>query len=157
MDLMRWPVAQWKFKKNKKARQDVAPPQEVHNLLSELRRRQVRWDQMSATVGGPEHDPDAVREGRLGDDVVLGPGEWAMLCKVDGERSLADLASDCGFTVYEAATGHPRPDRGGPDRGRRRRGRGLVVGDRHRWRRAKGQPGSHGRLRCRRVGRRRRI
>jgi len=24
-------------------------------------------------------------------------------CKVDGERSLADLASDCGFTVYEAA------------------------------------------------------
>ena len=25
-----------------------------------------------------------------------------MLCKVDGERSVADLAADCGFTVFEA-------------------------------------------------------
>ena len=103
MDLLRWPVAQWKFRKNKKARQDVAPPQEVHNLLGELRKRHVHWERMAAAVGGPDSVPMLSGKGGAADDVVLGPGEWAMLCKVDGERSLADLASDCGFTVYEAA------------------------------------------------------
>src|SRR5450631_117331 len=103
MDLMRWPVASWKFRKNKKARQDVAPPQEVHSLLGELRRRQLHWEQLAGTVGGPDSVPMLSAKGGGASDVVLGPGEWAMLCKVDGERSLADLASDCGFTVYEAA------------------------------------------------------
>ena len=103
MDLLRWPVASWKFRKNKKARQDVAPPQEAHSLLGELRRRHVHWHQLSATVGGPDAVPMLSSHGGASSDVVLGPGQWAMLCKVDGERSLADLASDCGFTVYEAA------------------------------------------------------
>ncbi len=35
-------------------------------------------------------------------DVVLGPDEWALLCKVDGDRSIADLAGECGFTLFEA-------------------------------------------------------
>ncbi len=103
MDLLRWPVANWKFRKNKKARQDVAPPQEVHTLLGELRRRQVQWEILSHSVGGADSVPMLSSKGGGASDVVLGPGEWAMLCKVDGERSLADLASDCGFTVYEAA------------------------------------------------------
>mgnify|MGYP000959177451 CR=1 FL=1 len=33
---------------------------------------------------------------------MLGPHDWALLCKVDGARTLADLADDCGFTLFEA-------------------------------------------------------
>src|SRR5665213_2595581 len=78
MDLLRWPVANWKFRKNKKARQDVAPPQEVHSLLGELRRRQIHWDRMAASIGGAHTVPMLSAKGGGADDVVLGPGEWAM-------------------------------------------------------------------------------
>ena len=27
---------------------------------------------------------------------------WSLLCKVDGIRSVEELARDCGFTLYEA-------------------------------------------------------
>jgi hypothetical protein len=36
-------------------------------------------------------------------DVVLSSADWALLCKVDGNRDIADLAAECGFTVFEAA------------------------------------------------------
>src|SRR5205823_5146086 len=99
-DLLRWDVASHKFRKNKKARQDVAPPQTVAELLTELQRRRARWEELSAELGGPDVVPMLSAQGGTADDVVLGPGEWALLCKVDGERSLADLAADCGYTLY---------------------------------------------------------
>ena len=36
------------------------------------------------------------------DEVALGPNEWALLCKVDGTRSVTALATECGFTLFEA-------------------------------------------------------
>ncbi len=103
LDLMRWSVSTWKFRKNKKARQDVAPPQTVAELFAKLSTRTQDWVRLRNVVGGPGSLPRLSSSGSTNDDVVLGPGEWAMLCKVDGERTLAELASDCGFTVYEAA------------------------------------------------------
>ena len=43
-DLLGWPVAAWKFRKNKKTRQDVAPPTPVAELLDDLRDRATTWD-----------------------------------------------------------------------------------------------------------------
>src|SRR5450631_4046712 len=43
LDLMRWSVSTWKFRKNKKARQDVAPPQTVAELFSQLQDRTEDW------------------------------------------------------------------------------------------------------------------
>ena len=37
-DLLGWPVAAWKFRKNKKTRQDVAPPTAVDDLFEDLQR-----------------------------------------------------------------------------------------------------------------------
>ena len=102
-DLLGWHVDTWRFRKNKKARQDVAPPTDVPVVLNRVRERRYEWDALRREIGGPDAVPLLSARGEANDDVILGPGEWAMLCKVDGERSVADLAIDCGFTVFEAA------------------------------------------------------
>ena len=66
------------------------------------RPRAPTWERLTREIGGPDAVPVLATAGAADSDVVLGPGEWAMLCKVDGERSVADLAADCGFTVFEA-------------------------------------------------------
>ena len=102
-DLLGWHVDTWRFRKNKKARQDVAPPTDVPVVLNLVRERRRAGTTCAARSAGPDSVPVLSAGGLADDDVVLGPGEWAMLCKVDGERSVADLAIDCGFTVFEAA------------------------------------------------------
>ena len=94
------------------------PPAEVDELLDEPRRRHDRWDDHAPRRRRPGRCAGALGAEALASDVVLGPGEWALLCKVDGERSLADLAADCGFTLFEAAQVDRRADRGRPGRGR---------------------------------------
>jgi hypothetical protein len=100
-DLMGWPVAAWKFRKNKKTRQDVAPPAPVIELLESLRFRAIHWDTILAATGGPDAVP-TLASGAPSDEVALGPNEWAVLCKIDDSRSIADLAAECGFTLFEA-------------------------------------------------------
>ena len=102
VDLLSWEADTWRFRKAKKTRQDVAPPQGVPDLLQRLRVRAAEWERLTREIGGPDAIPVLATAGAADSDVVLGPGEWAMLCKVDGERSVADLAADCGFTVFEA-------------------------------------------------------
>mgnify|MGYP006198276879 CR=1 FL=1 len=100
-DLLGWPVSAWKFRRNKKTRQDVAPPTAVATLLDELRDRATTWEQIVEMIGGPDAVP-GLSSGPPSDEVALGPNEWALLCKVDAERSVADLAAECGFTLFEA-------------------------------------------------------
>ena len=102
-DLLGWQVDTWRFRKNKKARQDVAPPIEVPVVLNQVRDRRARWERLAHEIGGPEAVPTLSTQEATNDDIVLGSGEWAMLCKIDGDRSIADLAIDCGYTVFEAA------------------------------------------------------
>ncbi|MGH8894006.1 MAG: DUF4388 domain-containing protein, partial [Actinomycetes bacterium] len=100
-DLLGWPVSAWKFRRNKKTRQDVAPPTPVATLLDDLRDRATTWEQILESIGGPESVP-YLASGSPSDGVALGPNEWALLCKVDADRSVADLAAECGFTLFEA-------------------------------------------------------
>src|SRR4051794_21189925 len=100
-DLLGWPVAAWKFRKNKKTRQDVAPPTPVASLLRDLHDRATTWETILAATGGPDAVP-TLASGAPSDQVALGPNEWALLCKVDDARTVADLAGECGFTLFEA-------------------------------------------------------
>src|SRR6478735_2493271 len=100
-DLLGWPVAAWKFRKNKKTRQDVAPPTPVATLLDDLRERSTTWETIVAATGGPAAVP-TLDSASPSDEVALGPNEWALLCKVDGTRDVAELAVECGFTLFEA-------------------------------------------------------
>ena len=81
-DLLGWPVTAWKFRKNKKTRQDVAPPTPVAELFDDLRHRATTWETILDATGGPDAVP-LPGPGPPSDEVALGPNEWALLCKVD--------------------------------------------------------------------------
>ncbi len=100
-DLLGWPVAAWKFRKNKKTRQDVAPPTPVAELFDDLRHRATTWETILDATGGPDTVP-TLAAASPSDEVALGPNEWALLCKVDDTRSVTELAGECGFTLFEA-------------------------------------------------------
>jgi hypothetical protein len=101
-DLMRWHSGRWRFRKNGKTREDVAPPMEVVNLLAVLRERGYEWETISAVVHGPSAVPVLSAHGGADAETTLDPDAWSMLCKIDGDRSVADLARDCGYTLFEA-------------------------------------------------------
>jgi hypothetical protein len=101
-DLMRWPDGQWKFRKNIKAREDVGPPMVVVELLQTLRDRGYEWETISAVVHGPAAIPVLSTRNDSSVETTLDNDAWSMLCKIDGERSVADLARDCGYTLFEA-------------------------------------------------------
>ncbi|MBI1378742.1 MAG: hypothetical protein GC157_14875, partial [Frankiales bacterium] len=101
-DLLHWDVASRKFRNGKRTRQDVAPPIEVTDLLELARERDERWAEILPYIGGADGVPQLSTASTSAPDVVLGPYDWALLCKVDGVRTIADLADDCGFTVFEA-------------------------------------------------------
>jgi len=101
--LLEWPVAAHKFRKNKKTRQDVAPPMTVRDLLAEVEMRRHRWVELVESIGGQRGVPMLSARPDGAADVVLSSADWALLCKVDGNRDIADLAAECGFTVFEAA------------------------------------------------------
>ena len=136
-DLLGWPVAAWKFRKNKKTRQDVAPPTAVDALLDDLHDRR---DDLG-------DDPRRHRRTRRGADarvrLVLGRGRAGperVGAAVQGRRRsarVADLAAECGFTLFEAGqvvmvlsesgmvslvAGWPRPSLTGSRRGDRAAG-----------------------------------
>src|SRR3954454_18221111 len=101
-DLIRWVEGRWKFRKNEKTREDVAPPMPVADLLNDLRDRGVEWEAISAIVHGPTAVPVLSARGGGSPETMLDPDAWSMLCKIDGERSVAELARDCGYTLFEA-------------------------------------------------------
>src|SRR3954454_10228456 len=104
-DLIRWHEGSWRFRNNEKTREDVAPPMLVADLLSDLRERGAEWEAISAVVHGPTAVPVLSARGGGAPETMLDADAWSMLCKIDGERSAAELARDCGYTLFEAGQG----------------------------------------------------
>ncbi len=101
-DLLRWHEGQWRFRKNAKTREDVGPPLVVVDVLESLRDRGYEWENISAVVHGPTAVPMLSTNEGAAAETTLDNDAWSMLCKIDGERTVADLARDCGYTLFEA-------------------------------------------------------
>src|SRR4051812_40830758 len=101
-DLVKWREGRWRFRKNERTREDVAPPATVDELLAHVAERQHQWDEISETVHGPNAVPLLSTRSASSPETTLDADAWSLLCKVDGERSIAELARDCGFTLLEA-------------------------------------------------------
>jgi hypothetical protein len=101
-DLIKWVDGPWKFRKAEKTREDVAPPMPVVDLLADLRERGYEWASISKVVNGPNAVPVLSARGGGEPETTLNPDAWSMLCKIDGERTVAELARDCGYTMFEA-------------------------------------------------------
>ena len=92
----------WRFRKNEKAREDVAPAMPVNELLAEVAWRHTQWNDIAETVHGPAAVPVLSSRAPASADIMLDADAWSLLCKVDNERALAELARECGYTLYEA-------------------------------------------------------
>ncbi len=101
-DLLPWGSGTWKFRVNEKTREDVAPPVPVDQLLAEISERQATWASLLDVLHGPDAVPLLSAAGSSDAELEIDPDAWSLLCKVDGSRTLTDLARECGFTLYEA-------------------------------------------------------
>jgi hypothetical protein len=101
-DLLGWQHASWKFRVNQRTRDDVVPPVPVEVLLHELSVRQADMAAMRQVLHGPDAVPSLSAADTASGETEIDADAWSLLCKVDGTRSVADLARDCGFTMYEA-------------------------------------------------------
>ncbi len=100
-DLLAWTSGRWRFRKGEKTREDVAPPTPLNQLLDQVRVRKSTWEEIVDAVHGPNAVPMLAAHGGEA-HITLDSDTWSLLCKIDGERSIADLARECGFTMFEA-------------------------------------------------------
>lgn len=103
VDLMGLAIEQATFDPGRRVRQDVVEPTSVDELLRAARQRRAQRNDVMRTVGGPHAIPVLGPPGASASETMLGPYDWALLCRVDGERDITGLARVCGFTVHEAA------------------------------------------------------
>ena len=97
-----WRNGAWKFRANERTREDVAPPIPVEELLTEIDVRMTAWATIEHTVHGPGAVPVLSAAGTSDRELEVDADAWSLLCKVDGKRTIAELARECGFTLYEA-------------------------------------------------------
>lgn len=76
----------------------------VDELLSAAQSRTNRWHEVVRQVGGSDTVPVLTEVLLHTHDMTLRPEEWALLCRVDGRRTLASIANQAGFTILEAAS-----------------------------------------------------
>ncbi|MEO6206050.1 MAG: DUF4388 domain-containing protein, partial [Mycobacteriales bacterium] len=101
-DLLGWRDVPWKFRINQRTREDVAPPITVEALLESLEERQAQWRAIDEVLHGPTAVPLLSSASTATDELEIDADAWSLLCKVDGVRTVAELAKDCGFTLFEA-------------------------------------------------------
>lgn len=84
---------------------DSLPPggPSVEDVLTAAAERERAWQEVVRHVGGPDTVPNLSDEVMGTRDVALRPTDWAVLCRVDGQRSLQSIAEQAGFTTLEAA------------------------------------------------------
>ena len=101
-DLLRWRDVPWKFRLNQRTREDVAPPVPVEDLLNDLGEREAAWRAIDEVLHGEGAVPLLSTQAATSAQLEIDADAWSLLCKVDGERSVGELARDCGFTLFEA-------------------------------------------------------
>ena len=73
------------------------------NLLMEAARRLDEWRVLSKKVPSTDWVPEFVvldnREGQIN----LNTSEWMILSKIDGQRSVKQIAADCALSVFDVA------------------------------------------------------
>ncbi len=101
-DLSKWDQARWRFRKSEKTREDLGASCTVEELFQEAERRDQAWAEVNPVIGGRNGVPELSANGPSSAEMTLDQDQWALLCKVDGRRNVAELARDCGFTDFEA-------------------------------------------------------
>lgn len=73
----------------------------VDEVLSAATARGRQWQQLEASIGGLLAVPAPADGAPTGQPLSLAPADWAVLCRVDGQRTLAAIAEQTGLTRLE--------------------------------------------------------
>lgn len=101
--MLRWTEADCTFTP---AAADTLPPAgpRVEDVLSAAADRVHQWQRVVRRIGGPDTVPSLCDDCLSARDTALRPTDWAVLCRVDGHRSLRSIADQAGFSLLEAAS-----------------------------------------------------
>ena len=101
--MLRWSDAECTFTP---AAEDSLPPAGPHveDVLSAAADRVNQWQRVVRRIGGPDCVPSLCDDCLGARDTALRPTDWAVLCRVDGHRSLRSIADQAGFSLLEAAS-----------------------------------------------------
>lgn len=100
-DLLDWREGAWRFRVGERTRADVAPPSDVPDLLAAVRQRRTAG-QVAGPVPRAATVPALAAASTTAGELEVDADAWSLLREVDGRRTLARLAADCGLTVHEA-------------------------------------------------------
>jgi Domain of unknown function (DUF4388) len=101
-ELVRWRDGSFDFSPG-----EPPPRKSVHQhstiLLMEGARRNDEWGLLSEEIPDTDLIPEFVRpdESQTGKQITLNTSEWMVLAKIDGERSLKDIAKEAGLSEYQ--------------------------------------------------------
>ncbi|GAB4273414.1 MAG: hypothetical protein Kow0056_00390 [Coriobacteriia bacterium] len=104
-DLMRWDEGEFDFEPIElPAEEDIGLSVSIENIIMEGSRRLEEWNRIKKKI--PSMDivfkmATAPGEGTF--EISLKPTEWHLLLKVDGTRTVAELAKETGRTDFEVA------------------------------------------------------
>lgn len=103
--LLTWHVRETGFEPAdaKTAQSGTDSPVPVDRLLAAADERRPILVELVRRLGGPTAVPDLAGIPTIDPHPTLGPHDWALLCKIDGQRQLGELAAACGYTTLEAA------------------------------------------------------
>jgi hypothetical protein len=73
------------------------------NLLMEAARRLDEWRVLAKKVPSTDMVPEFVLQESREGQINLNTSEWLILSKIDGRRSIKELAAACGLSVFDAA------------------------------------------------------
>ena len=98
---MGWQTGTWLFADGEEVPEDVPLDMSVENLLMEGSRRLEEWEVIQARIGSLDAIVDFVPAGDAA-ELALTPDEWAMLTRIDGQSSIAEIAEASGYSEFEA-------------------------------------------------------
>src|SRR5512140_3409892 len=73
------------------------------NLLMEAARRSDEWKILSKKIPGTDHVPALVARDGMSEPVTLTPQEWQVVTRIDGVRSIEEIARDRRLSAFEVA------------------------------------------------------
>lgn len=100
-ELVRWRDGSFEFEPEQPApRKSVQQHSTI--LLMEGARRSDEWGLLSEEISDTNLIPEFVSpdDSQTGKQITLNTSEWMVLSKIDGERSLKDIARDSGLSEY---------------------------------------------------------
>ncbi|HEX4429606.1 MAG TPA: DUF4388 domain-containing protein [Frankiaceae bacterium] len=104
-DLCEWTSGSWRFRRRERTGPSLPSPLAIEEALATVADRQAQWLELQATLHGADaivslaanpENPDGAP------DLEMDADGFALLCAIDGNKTLGELASSTGFTLLDA-------------------------------------------------------